>query len=236
MQTMIIHMAKDQKRAPNVRKLLNTLPNAQIMEAVIGKDALAQGLIETAPGTRHKPNYPFPLSAAEIGCFLSHRACWQQIIALNLPYALIVEDDMATEPPWQNALELAQRHISPEMFIRLPAKHREKPARILAQEADTQLFLPKQIGLQTVCQIVGQNAARRLLAASTVIDRPVDTFLQMHWITGQPIHTILPNGVSEETAALGGSTIQKKKTGNKLARELKRLSYRLKITARPQNP
>lgn len=236
MHSMIIHMANDSKRAPNARHLLQTLPNAQIIEAVIGKDALAQGLIQTAPGTRHKPHYPFALSPAEIGCFLSHRACWQKIIDLNLPYALIVEDDLATASPWQTALDLAQRHISPEMFIRLPAKHREKPARILAQEAETNLFLPRQIGLQTVCQIVGQNAARRLLAASTVIDRPVDTFLQMHWITGQPIYTILPNGVSEETTALGGSTIQKKKTGNKLARELNRLSYRLRVAMRPQHP
>jgi len=33
-----------------------------------------------------------------IGCFLSHRKCWQQVVEQNLPYALVLEDDvMATE-------------------------------------------------------------------------------------------------------------------------------------------
>jgi hypothetical protein len=57
----------------------------------------------------------------------------------------------------------------------------------------------------------------------------------MHWVHGQPIHTILPNGVAELTADLGGSTIQKKtRTSGKLAREFKRFKYRRAVNARPQ--
>jgi GR25 family glycosyltransferase involved in LPS biosynthesis len=82
---------------------------------------------------------------------------------------------------------------------------------------------------------VGKGAAQRLLDASAQIDRPVDTFLQMHWITGQPIHAILPNGNAEVAHQIGGSTIQTKiPAQGKLAREFKRLIYRARIALRPQ--
>ena len=121
-----------------------------------------------------------------------------------------------------------------ESFIRLPAKRREAPREQIAQQGESRLFLPKVIGLQTVAQVVGREAAKRLLAVTEVLDRPVDTFLQMHWIHGQRIQTILPNGVSELTQELGGSTIQKRKSGSKLAREFKRSLYRAQVSARPQ--
>jgi glycosyl transferase family 25 len=34
------------------------------------------------------------LSPAEVGCFLSHRACWQRMLDLGLPAAVIFEDDV----------------------------------------------------------------------------------------------------------------------------------------------
>ena len=57
----------------------------------------------------------------------------------------------------------------------------------------------------------------------------------MHWATGQPVHTIYPNGVQELTDDLGGSTIQKKtRTGNVLVREIRRAWYRAQVDLRPQ--
>jgi GR25 family glycosyltransferase involved in LPS biosynthesis len=237
MRSFIIHMPGDAKRAPNAARLLKTLPEAELVDAVIGREVVAAGGCATAPGTLHQPHYPFPLSPGEIGCFLSHRRCWQKILDEGLDCALIAEDDMETEPAaWGAALALAVRHAGPGSFIRLPAKRREAAAATLAQQDGAQLFLPKVAGLQTVAQVVGREAARRLLGATAVLDRPVDTFLQMHWIHGQQIHTILPNGVSELTEALGGSTIQKKKSGNKLSREFQRALYRARVSYRPQKP
>jgi GR25 family glycosyltransferase involved in LPS biosynthesis len=234
MNSLIIHMTGDTRRAPNVAHLLGTLPGAEIVDAVRGADMADK--IPTAPGTHFAPPYPFPLSPGEVGCFLSHRACWQLIMDRGMDYALVVEDDFAAAAPfWEDALRLIETHAGPGSFIRLPAKLRERPGRTLAQAGQTRLFVPRVPGLQTVAQVVGRDAARRLLAASAVIDRPVDTFLQMHWAHGQEIHTILPNGVSELTAELGGSTIQRKtRAGGKLAREWKRAFYRARVALRPQ--
>lgn len=235
MHSLIIHMSGSSKRTANVEHLLYTLPGAEVAEAVNGREAVAHNQHPLRKGDMHAPRYPFPLSPGEVGCFLSHRACWQRIIDETWDYALIVEDDLSLEPEqWQAALALVEAHANADSFIRLPAKRRESPAATIDQHGAAKLFLPRVIGLQTVAQVVGRNAAAKLLAASTAIDRPVDTFLQMHWIHGQRIHTILPNGVAELTEELGGSTIQKKKRGNKLAREFKRALYRAQVSARPQ--
>lgn len=236
MRTFIIHMDGDTRRRPNADRLAGILPGAEIVPAVMGRDHMQT--VPTRPGDLFAPRYPFALGPGELGCFLSHRACWQRIVDEDLDCALIVEDDLGLDPgPWADAMELFSGYAGPDTFIRLPAKARETPARVIATHGAARLFLPRVIGLQTVAQVVGREAARRLLAASDTVDRPVDTFLQMHWATGQPIHTILPNGVSELTGELGGSTIQKKtRTGSRIARELKRAAYRARVALRPQTP
>ncbi len=238
MKTFIIHLSGDRQRQPNVTRLLEVLPDAEVMPAVNGQHALATGGIETSPGNLHSPPYPFALSPGEVGCFLSHRACWRKIVEDGLEYALIVEDDLAADRiVWPEALGLIAGHAGPDSYIRIPAKNRETAVRVIAQGTKARLFLPRVIGLQTVAQVVGRDAATRLLGASETIDRPVDTFVQMHWATGQQVHTILPGGVSELTMALGGSTIQKKtRASGKLAREIRRAWYRARIRARPQRP
>jgi glycosyl transferase family 25 len=232
MQTLIIHMSSATARAQNVQTLCTTLPDPHVIEARTGAGHTA------ARGDVHHPTYPFEMSSGEIGCTLSHRACWQHILDTGAQYALIVEDDLSLDPAvWPHVLTLIHAHASPDHFIRIPAKARETSAQNVANDGPATLFLPKVIGLQTVCQVVGRNAAQRLLDATVQIDRPIDTFLQMHWVHGQTIHTILPNGVSELTAELGGSTIQKKtRTKGKLAREINRFVYRRAVNKRPQRP
>lgn len=235
MRSLIIHMSGSSKREANVAKLLELLPNAEVAEAVNGREVVAANAQELRQGDLHRPHYPFPLSPGEVGCFLSHRRCWQRIVDAGWDYGMIVEDDLALEPEqWRDTLALITAHADADSFIRLPAKRREAPQEVIAAEGQSKLFLPKIIGLQTVAQVVGREAAKRLLAATEVLDRPVDTFLQMHWIHGQKIQTILPNGVSELTEELGGSTIQKRKSSNRISREFKRSLYRAQVSCRPQ--
>ncbi|MFV0512325.1 MAG: glycosyltransferase family 25 protein [Jhaorihella sp.] len=238
MRSFIIHIPGDVNRAPNVARLESFLPRAEVMPAVAGSEALAAGTVRLRPGDLYAPRYPFALGAGEVGCFLSHRACWRRIVQDDADCALIVEDDMAPDPAlWPDVAALVAGHAGPDSYIRLPAKAGEKPAAMIDSRGAARLFLPRVIGLQTVAQVVGRRAAGRLLAASETLDRPVDTLVQMHWITGQPVHTIWPNGVRELTGELGGSTIQKKNPGgNRLRREVLRAHYRARVAARPQRP
>jgi GR25 family glycosyltransferase involved in LPS biosynthesis len=233
MRSLIIHMPGTGERADNVARLMQLLPHPEIVPAVNGRDPAQVADTPVDNGTLHAPPYPFAMGQGEVGCFLSHRKCWQQIVDGAAPYALIAEDDLMIAPDlWSNAIALVTAHADEDSFIRLPAKDREQRAAIVAKTGHTTLFVPKVIGLQTVCQIVGRKAARRLLAATQRLDRPVDTTLQMHWVTGQPVQTIWPCGVGELP---GTSTIQKKtRTSGKLMREIRRATYRMRIKAKPQ--
>lgn len=236
MRSFIIHMSSSTARRPNAEKLCSGLPNAELIEAVNGRDPNQINDIEISTGDLHRPHYPFPLRPAEIGVFESHRKIWRKMVEEGIDLAITTEDDLAIDPErFAQALEILQDHATPDSYIRLPVKQREQAVKTLAQRGDLQLILPKVIGLQCICQVVGLNAAARLLEATNKIDRPVDTMLQMHWLTGQPIHSLLGTGNREVASEIGGSTIQKKtRPSEKLGREFKRGLYRLQLLGHPQ--
>lgn len=238
MHSLIIHMSSSTARRPNAERLLRDLPGAELVEAVDGRDPAQVAGVGLRPGDLHAPRYPFALRPPEIGVFQSHRRCWQTILDRGWDRALVVEDDLQVSPPdFARAMRMLDAHMTPDMVVRLPVKGRETPAAVLAQDGDMRLILPRVIGLQCICIAVGARAAERLLRGSEVIDRPIDTWLQMHWVTGQPVHALLPNGNAEIAGQIGGSTIQTKTAvSGILAREWTRLVYRTRIALRPQRP
>ncbi len=238
MRSFIIHMSSSTARRANADKLCADLPNAELFEAVNGRDPDQIAHVKLHHGNLHRPFYPFPLNTAEIGCFESHRGIWQKMVAENIEMAVIAEDDLEIDPDrFSDALDLAQSRATPFHYIRFPLKQRETPAMVIEEKGEFRLILPRIIGLQTAFQIVGRRAAEKLLAATDQIDRPVDTFLQMHWITGQPIHALLGSGNREVARDIGGSTIQTKPPfSDKLTREVKRAAYRAKLHLHPQRP
>ncbi|WP_171133612.1 MULTISPECIES: glycosyltransferase family 25 protein [unclassified Ruegeria] len=238
MRSFVIHMSSSTARRANADRLCAQLPNAELFEAVNGRDPQQIAGVDVFPGTLHRPHYPFPLRPAEIGVFESHRAIWRKMVEDHIDLAVITEDDLGLDPGrLAKALDLLTPIATPDHYIRIPVKQREVPAEVLAEKDDLRLILPKVIGLQCVCQLVGRRAAERLLAATDQIDRPVDTFLQMHWITGQPIHALQGSGNREVAQEIGGSTIQTKPPmSDKLTREVKRALYRAKLHLHPQRP
>jgi GR25 family glycosyltransferase involved in LPS biosynthesis len=227
----VIHLERATERLAQVKaiKESNSLVT-EVVHAVDGKSLTPDGLKCYVPRL-HLPAYPFPLGIGESACFLSHRACWQRIIDENLDAGLIVEDDLQIDKAvFTGAYELVLTHFTNDLYVRFPVKRREAAKEVVTCNHQFKLFLPEVIGLKTTAQLVGIEAARRLLAASKSFDRPVDTFLQMRWIHGVSIYAISPAGVSENDLNLGGSSIQKKVSlFNKFSREIQRFIYRHKI-------
>ncbi len=226
--SFIIHMDGSVQRAPNVAKLLEILPNAQVISAIDGRKLSIEKRAAVTREIHLQPAYPFPLSAAEIGCFLSHRKCWQKIVEGKLPFAFIAEDDLIVDPQsFTNAMDLAIRHANSDSYIRFPTKNREVPAKNLDANNRQKLFIPQVTGLQATIQLVGKNVAKRLLELTEQIDRPVDTFVQMTWLTDVQPSVVYPNGISVLAVE---STIQKKLPLHaKLHREWDRGWYRYQI-------
>ena len=93
-QAFVICLERATERLAHARATLTQLPlPAEILPAIDGR-AMTRDAIETVYRRGlHRPHYPFELDTGNIGCFLSHRAAWQQIVERNLDAALVLEDD-----------------------------------------------------------------------------------------------------------------------------------------------
>jgi glycosyl transferase family 25 len=229
-RTFIIHLPRALGRQAQVAHLSEAAPyGAEVLDAVEGAALSDEEREEAYSGTKiHRPKYPFALNAGEIGCFLSHRAAWQKIVDEGLDAALILEDDVQIEDEvFANSLTLAEAHIENFGYIQFQVRPIKGAFRVLAEDGGRKLVTPTITPLRTSAQLVSAKAAAHLLQITARFDRPIDTFLQMHWITGIPLACALPSGVSDRTAQTGGSSISKKlPLQQKMRREIQRALYR----------
>lgn len=223
----VIHLARAVQRRAQVDKLLEEAPcPTEIFDAVDGARLTDSDLrADLSEGPLFAPPYPFEIGRGEIACFLSHRALWQRMVDDGLDQALILEDDVALEPSFDAAFALASRHAGLEGFVQFQTRPVRAVADVVAEQDGVRIVRPQVVPRRTSAQLIGRHAAERLLKASAQIDRPVDGFLQLIWETGQPIHCVLPAGVSDLTEEVGGTTVQKK-GGTDLLRRLRRAYHR----------
>ncbi|GAB4287697.1 MAG: hypothetical protein Kow0058_07450 [Roseovarius sp.] len=232
----VLHLGRASERRANARALLDACGlSAEIWPAVDGA-ALDDATRAAHLGTHlFAPRYPFALRPGEIGCFLSHRQIWAEILRRELDWALVLEDDAALDAAlFPAALELAARAVPAIGYVQLQTRAPRGPATELGREGPCRLSLPVLTPLRTSAQLVSRDGAARLLACSRRFDRPVDSFVQSHWFTGLRAAVVHPAGVSTLPARLAASTIQKgrKPLAERLWREVARLVYRRRVARR----
>ena len=232
MDFYIIHLKRAEKRRENVEYLQQTLPGkTRIIDAVDAEKLTKEEVDACYKRKIHFPPYPFRLTQGEIACFLSHRKAWKMIAEGNAAFGCVLEDDVEFDMvQLQTAKHMVLYQCDETDFIRLPVRLKEKPDITITTQEDQSLFLPVRCGLGTVAQIIGRKAAQHLLKVTDPFDRPVDTTLQMTWITGQKMHVVQPSGIREISNETGGSIInRKKKISQRLNREALRPAYKLAI-------
>jgi len=233
-EALIIHLARAEKRRAHVDQLVASLPlDASIIDAIDGNTLCDSDMASFCSPRLHRPVYPFALSRNEVACFLSHRKAWQAILDRNLDAALIMEDDAAPTLSFASSLALGLSHIGAAGFIRFPFREGRERGRVVAEVDGVSLIEPVCVGLGMVAQLVNRTTAIQLLRATEQIDRPVDTLLQMPWVTGVVPRSIVPGAISEISPTLGGTTLSKKPGAlAKLKREGLRPVYRMQISIR----
>lgn len=209
----VIHLRRAEARRGTVERLLEGLPcPAQVLDAVDGAqlgEAAMRAQVSAVPLFR--PAYPWLLGLGEIGCFLSHRKAWQAIVDSGEDAGLIIEDDVALTEAFSAAFALAAEFCGRDGYVQFQTRPIRGAWHEVLRQGDVGIVEPVVVQRRTAAQLVGCEAAARLLAASAAIDRPVDVFLQHFWETGQRIHCVEPSGVLDMTAAAGGTTIQSKR-------------------------
>lgn len=233
-EAFIIHLARAEARRPQVDHLLATCPvPARIIGAVDGRELSAGELDAVYSRKRlHAPRYPFQLTVGEVGCFLSHRKAWQAILDSGLEAGLVIEDDVEMDSVvFARALELSHKHIATDGIIQFQVREIKQAGPVAASDGSVQLTRPVLIPLRASCTLYSRQAAQQLLEQTTRFDRPVDTYMQMHWLTGLRPCLAIPSGVSDKGNDIGGTTIQARDVPilKRLRREVLRPIYRARI-------
>jgi glycosyl transferase, family 25 len=234
-KAFILHLDRAVARWPNVQSLRSSLPiESEIVAAVDGARLTRQELDQAYARRRFQPRYPFALTATEVGAFLSHRAAWRRIVNDALDFAFIFEDDAEIDSSaFATLVEFVTAERSAWDYVLLPAKP-IRGGRAIVRRGALALLLPDAPPLRAIAQIVSLNAAKRLLDRTLPFDRPVDTALQMTWVTGQPVLVASPSFVRDVSVKTGGSTVQRKSMGlaERLRHEALRPIYRAQVLAR----
>jgi glycosyl transferase, family 25 len=123
--------------------------------------------------------YDKVLNDGEIGCYMSHAKCWEQIVVQNLDYALILEDDAILTPEITGYIAKLADSTQEWDYIKL--SHGRKPKSILnAIDLGDGLSLGQCIKLPstTTGQLVSLAGAKKLLQHAYPIARPIDIDIQ----------------------------------------------------------
>jgi GR25 family glycosyltransferase involved in LPS biosynthesis len=233
-KAFILHLERASSRAANVELLAARLPiESEVLAAVDGVRLSQQELDQAYSRRRFRPTYPFPLTRTEVGVFLSHRAVWRRIVDDALDFAFIFEDDAQIDPSvFAELAEFVTLEQSAWDYVLLPATP-IRSGTAVARRGALSLLRPDAPPLRAIGQIVSRAAAERLLDRTLPFDRPVDTLLQMTWVTGQPMLVASPSPVRDVSGETGGTTVQRTSMGlaERLHHEAMRPIYRAWVKA-----
>jgi glycosyl transferase family 25 len=207
---------------------------SEVLAAIDGARLTPQEVDRAYVRRRFRPTYPFPLTRTEVGVFLSHRAAWRRIVDDALDFAFIFEDDAQIDPSAFAALvEFVTLERPAWDYVLLPAQP-IRSGMLVANRDGLTLLRPGEPPLRAIAQIVSNAAAKRLLDRTLPFDRPIDTLMQMTWVTGQPLLVASPSPVRDVSRETGGSTVQRKSMSlaERLRHEVMRPIYRAHVLAR----
>jgi glycosyl transferase family 25 len=234
-KAFILHLASAVQRRAQVERLCAALPfPADIVEATDGAQLSSQEIDEVYSRQLHRPRYSFALTRAEIGVFLSHRAAWRRIVDEGLDYAAIFEDDAEIDAAgFADICAFVAEARDHWRYVLAPAPQTRISGAVVQQKNGVSLIRPGNPPLRAIAQFVSNEAARKLLAATVKFDRPIDTFVQMSWVTGVELMALNPSAVRDASQDLGGSTIQRKRLSfaERVHHELARPFYRAQVRA-----
>jgi glycosyl transferase, family 25 len=234
-KAFILHLERATSRAATVQALRASMAiESEVVGAIDGARLTLQEVDQAYAPRRFRPTYPFPLTRTEVGVFLSHRAAWRRILDDALDFAFIFEDDAEIDASQFAALvEFVTLERPAWDYVLLPAQPIQNGVAV-ARRGEFTLLRPDAPPLRAIAQIVSRAAAERLLERTLPFDRPIDTLMQMTWVTGQPLLVASPSPIRDVSRETGGSTVQRKGMGilDRIHHEAMRPIYRAQVLAR----
>lgn len=192
----IINMDSSQQRWHSMEQQLARLQlTGTRVSAVVGKnlsDAEVDNLYDDA---RNIAQHHRPLSTGEIGCYASHRKIWQMMIEQNIPYAVILEDDVKIEANFNSVLESLPK-LTQWDLIKLSDNRANTPANSKQLTSELRVVSYNRVPNCANGYVLSLAGVKKLLGLNKVF-RPVDIDMQFHSALNLTLVGIMPYAVSE---------------------------------------
>ena len=177
MKTYLINMDKSRDRLEIMQKRLSTMGiDFERISAVDGS-LLSPDELRIV----HSPNrrYPNALTLGEVGCFFSHKKCWETFIASGEPWALVLEDDSVfhNDAPFY----LQSYDWIPEGCELIQFSFTTDPTysdKTITLENGNKLARVKYSSpCGTYAYMISRNAAKVAIECAEKVEGPIDNFL-----------------------------------------------------------
>ena len=204
MKSLIINLDDNPKRWEHVQSAMaGVLDNIERISAVDGKllpgkwPYLSRWMYLT-----HEPN-KFNIMPA-IGCYLSHRKCWQYVVDHDLPHALVLEDDVVPTSRTRQFLAALEVRPPPLDWVKLLVNRYagpdpQKPIGLAIDGLD--LCVNTAGSKANGAYVVSNAGARKLLTTGKML-APVDHVEWFH-LTGSVLYAQTEHNVFEWAEGLG---------------------------------
>ncbi|WP_034475017.1 glycosyltransferase family 25 protein [Aestuariibacter salexigens] len=176
----VINLARSVHRFAECQKQLQSHAIRRI-EAVDGELLSESELQKHYDSEANAGRFYRDLSRGEVGCYLSHRKAWQTIVDEQLPYAVILEDDIELQGNIEQVGNVIGQLDVAWDYIKL-AEYPEKRRAIWHwPPSEKRVLIYNKVPARTCAQAVSLAGARKLLDNSERFFRPIDLDLQYWW-------------------------------------------------------
>lgn len=186
MLRFVINLDSSTERMDLISKRLNELKIPFERVPAVNGRALSDKLISqiTYPNNHFDSRVRFPrtLTKGEVGCFLSHRKCWEKLLESNEEWALIMEDDIRISDSAPKFMLSADWIPSGVKIVQLswsvPIQNGRIRNEVIPIDNIVNLvapLYPEPLGSQ--CYIVSREFAKVALSLSEKLAAPVDMIL-----------------------------------------------------------
>jgi glycosyl transferase, family 25 len=183
---------------------------------------LAEGeIVKVYDQQRNRRDGKHPLVRPEIGCYLSHIACWRHIAEGDAPGGVIFEDDFSAAQDLADILANICGDGARDWDVVKLFTFDDAPKIVKERQLGKyRLVVPYRVPTCLIGYVLTREAARRLVEKSLPFFRPVDEDMKFYWEKGLRVALILPAPITVGDQQAVTGTIGNERRSSKEARGL----------------
>lgn len=189
MKIVVISLRNSERRRASIQKQLADAGQPfEFFDAVSGHDALDH--VHHYDDAEFIRNCGRSATANEIGCYASHLAVWNRCAEGEEPF-LILEDDARLDPAFVHGFGLIRQRIAQLGLVRVCGPY-PGWSNSLELSGPFDIRRCQRVPLLALAYALTPQAAARLVTAGSIVDEPVDKFMQRFWRHKQEVVALHP--------------------------------------------